>query len=314
MTRKGSGVQIPYGPLEKPQVRAFRSWPGGVFGPRCGRSALDAVFAEQRIDAVIHFAAYKAVGESVEKPLEYYDNNLGGLCTLLAAMAERGVRELVFSSSCSIYGTVDSTPITEDTPARPTNPYARTKWIGEEMLRDACAARPELNVTALRYFNPTGAHPSGLLGEDPRGIPNNVVLYLMQVAIGRLPKLRVFGNDYATPDGTGVRDYIHVVDVAEGHRVALGRFAGNAGFRVLNLGTGRGTSVLELVDAFGLACGRPIAYEIVGRRPGDVDALVADPSQAAEVLGWRTRCTLEDMCRDAWHFQTRNPCGYDGDA
>jgi UDP-glucose 4-epimerase len=277
----------------------------------CDRGGLARVFAAHDVDAVIHFAAYKAVGESVEKPLEYYDNNLGGLCTLLAVMAEHGVRDLVFSSSCSIYGTVDSTPITEDTPANPTNPYSRTKWIGEQILRDACAARPELNVTALRYFNPTGAHPSGLLGEDPRGIPNNVVPYLMQVAIGRLSKLRVFGNDYATPDGTGVRDYIHVVDVAEGHRVALGRFAGDAGFRVLNLGTGRGTSVLELVDAFGAACGRPIAYEIVGRRPGDVDALVADPSRATDVLGWRTRCTLEDMCRDAWNFQVRNPYGYD---
>ncbi len=276
------------------------------------RAALDAVFTARRIDAVIHFAAFKAVGESVAKPLAYYDNNLRSLTTLLDAMAAHDVHDLVFSSSCSIYGAVDRVPIDEDTPANPTNPYARSKWMGERILDDACLADPGLNATALRYFNPTGAHESGRLGEDPRGIPNNVMPYLMQVAIGRLPRLQVFGCDYATVDGTGVRDYLHVMDVAEGHRVALERLTGERGFRVLNLGTGTGTSVLELVAAFRTACGREIPYQIVDRRPGDVDALVADPARAVARLGWRARRGLAEMCRDAWAFQVANPHGYEG--
>ena len=275
------------------------------------RDALDAVFSSDTIDEVIHFAAFKAVGESVEKPTAYYDNNLGSLTTLLDAMHSHGVRDLVFSSSCSIYGMVERTPITEDTPASPTNPYARSKWMGELILQDACHARPDLNVTSLRYFNPTGAHESGRLGEDPRGIPNNLMPFVMQVAIGRLPRLRVFGDDYATRDGTGVRDYIHVMDIAEGHRVALERPSEASGFRVLNLGTGTGTSVLDLVDAFERASGCTIPYEVVARRPGDVDALVADVGRAADLLGWTAQRDLADMCRDAWSFQRVNPQGYD---
>ncbi|MFJ4776236.1 UDP-glucose 4-epimerase GalE [Streptomyces sp. NPDC088762] len=274
------------------------------------RRALSSVFAAHRFDAVIHFAAKKAVGESVEIPLEYYDINVGGTTALLAAMHEHGVHRLVFSSSCSIYGNATEVPLTEQSPAGPTNPYARTKLLCEEILDDACRRLPELSVLALRYFNPVGAHPSGLLGEDPHGVPNNVMPYVAQVAAGRLPRLSVFGNDYPTPDGTGIRDYIHVVDVAEGHRTALEHLGDENGMRVFNLGTGVGSSVLDLVAAFSEASGRQIPYEITGRRPGDVAELVADPSAVARAWNWATTRDLATMCRDAWRFQELNPTGY----
>ncbi|MFW6724240.1 UDP-glucose 4-epimerase GalE [Streptomyces sp. MAR4 CNY-716] len=274
------------------------------------RRALSAVFAAHPVDAVIHFAAKKAVGESVEKPVEYYDTNVGGTTALLSAMREHGVHRLVFSSSCSIYGDAAKVPLAEDAPARPTNPYATTKWLCEQVLADVCRRLPEMRVLALRYFNPVGAHPSGLLGEDPRGVPDNVMPFLTQVAVGRLPRLRVFGDDYATADGTGIRDYIHVMDVADGHRVALEHLDDDSGMRTFNLGTGAGTSVLELVAAFSRACGRAIPYEVTARRPGDVAALVADPGAVARAWNWATTRDLAAMCRDAWAFQELNPSGY----
>lgn len=274
------------------------------------RRALSAVFAAHPVDAVIHFAAKKAVGESVEKPVEYYDTNVGGTTALLSAMREHGVHRLVFSSSCSIYGDAAKVPLAEDDPAGPTNPYATTKWLCEQVLADVCRRLPEMSVLALRYFNPVGAHPSGLLGEDPRGVPDNVMPFLTQVAVGRLPRLRVFGDDYATADGTGVRDYIHVMDVADGHRVALEHLDDDSGMRTFNLGTGVGTSVLELVAAFSRACGRPVPYEVTARRPGDVAALVADPGAVARAWNWATTRDLAAMCRDAWAFQELNPSGY----
>ncbi|WP_206337660.1 UDP-glucose 4-epimerase GalE [Streptomyces sp. WAC 06738] len=276
------------------------------------RRALAEVFAAHSFDAVIHFAAKKAVGESVQQPVEYYDTNVGGTTALLSAMREHGVHRLVFSSSCSIYGDATRVPLTEADPARPTNPYATTKWLCEQVLADTCRRLPDMSVLALRYFNPVGAHESGLLGEDPRGVPNNLMPYLAQVAVGRLPGLRVFGDDYATADGTGVRDYIHVRDVAEGHRVALEHLGDENGMRVFNLGTGVGTSVLELVAAFTRACGRPIPYEITARRPGDVAALIADPGAVARAWNWTTTRDLAAMCRDAWAFQELNPSGYPG--
>jgi UDP-glucose 4-epimerase len=286
------------------------------------RAALAEVFRARRIDAVVHFAAKKAVGESVQIPLEYYDVNVGATVSLLQAMREHGVDRLVFSSSCSIYGDARPVPLDEQEPARPTNPYARSKWMCEQVLSDVAQAWPELAVLALRYFNPVGAHPGGLLGEDPRGVPNNVMPYAMQVAVGRLEQLSVFGGDYDTEDGTAVRDYIHVVDVADGHRVALEQLgvgpedepaAAQPGVRVLNLGTGVGTSVLELVAAVERASGRPLPHQIVGRRPGDVTRLVADPAAVAEAWGWQTTRTLDDMCADAWRFQQANPLGYGRD-
>jgi UDP-glucose 4-epimerase len=275
------------------------------------RRALDDVFARHPIDAVIHFAAKKAVGESMAIPIDYYDVNLAGTTSLLASMQAHGVRELVFSSSCSIYGEA-AAPLSEDDPARPTNPYARSKWICEQILRDACVRYEQLSVVALRYFNPIGAHPSGLLGEVPTGTPNNVVPYLMQVAVGRLEQLSVFGDDYGTPDGTAVRDYIHVLDVVTGHRVALEHLREETGLRVFNLGTGRGTSVLELVAALSEACGRDLPFTVTDRRPGDVAALVADPGKVRRAWGWRATRDLREMCRDAWHFQRLNPAGYAG--
>ncbi|MFD8391375.1 UDP-glucose 4-epimerase GalE [Streptomyces sp. NPDC059680] len=274
------------------------------------RKALSEVFAAHPVDAVIHFAARKAVGESVALPVEYYDTNVGGTCTLLSVMHEHGVHRLVFSSSCSVYGDADTVPLTEQSPVAPTNPYARTKLTGESILQDVCAHLADMKVLALRYFNPVGAHPSGLLGEDPRGVPNNLMPYVAQVAVGRREQLSVFGDDYPTPDGTGVRDYIHVVDVAEGHRVALEHLDDRPGMRVFNLGTGAGTSVLQLVAAFGEVSGRPVPYRIVGRRAGDVAELVADASAVADAWGWTTTRDLTAMCRDAWRFQERNPDGY----
>jgi UDP-glucose 4-epimerase len=274
------------------------------------RAALAGIFDRHAIDAVIHFAAKKAVGESMHIPLDYYDINLAGTTSLLRVMQERRVHQLVFSSSCSIYGDAARVPLTEDDEARPTNPYARSKWICEQILRDACTRYPELSVIALRYFNPIGAHPSGQLGEDPTGIPNNVVPYLMQVAVGRRAQLSVFGDDYNTPDGTAIRDYIHVLDVAAGHLDALTHLSDESGLRVFNLGTGVGTSVLQLVAAFGAACGTPVPYEITGRRPGDVAELIADPRRVQDAWGWRSTRDLDDMCRDAWRFQRLIPAGY----
>ncbi|MEU6881497.1 UDP-glucose 4-epimerase GalE [Streptomyces sp. NPDC046712] len=274
------------------------------------RRALTEVFDRHSFDAVVHFAAKKAVGESVQLPVEYYDINVGGTTALLGAMREHGVHRMVFSSSCSIYGDTTKVPLTERDPARPTNPYATTKWLCERILADVCQYVPELSVLALRYFNPVGAHPSGLLGEVPNGVPNNVMPYIAQVADGRLDRLQVFGDDYPTPDGTGVRDYVHVMDVAEGHRIALDHLDDEPGMRVFNLGTGRGTSVLELVSAFSGASGTPIPYEITGRRPGDVAELVADPTAVALAWDWTTTRNLTAMVEDAWRFQQMNPSGY----
>jgi UDP-glucose 4-epimerase len=274
------------------------------------RDALGDVFSAHPIDAVVHFAAKKAVGESMQIPLAYYDVNIGGTATLLRVMQAHDVHQLVFSSSCSIYGDADQLPLNEDSPARPTNPYARSKWICEQMMADACARYPELSIIALRYFNPAGAHPSGELGEDPSGVPNNVMPYMAQVAVGRLDELPVFGGDYPTPDGSCVRDYIHVVDLADGHRHAVEHLADRSGLRVLNLGTGIGVSVLELLAAFGAACGTDLPHRITDRRPGDVPALVADASRVEREWGWRTTRDITDMCADAWRFQQLNPAGY----
>ncbi|WP_340558869.1 UDP-glucose 4-epimerase GalE [Streptomyces sp. GSL17-111] len=280
------------------------------------RAGLDAVFAAHRVDAVIHFAARKAVGESVRMPVAYYDTNVGGTTALLGAMERHGVSRLVLSSSCSVYGDGPAGagapgPLTETDPVAPTNPYATTKLLCERIIGDVCDRLPEaFSAFALRYFNPVGAHPSGLLGEDPRGVPDNLMPYLAQVAVGRLDRLRVFGDDYPTADGTGVRDYLHVMDVAEGHRVALEHLDDEAGLRVLNLGTGTGTSVLELLAAFSAACGRRLPYEITARRPGDVAALVADPGAVRRAWGWSATRDVAAMCRDAWRFQDLNPSGY----
>jgi UDP-glucose 4-epimerase len=274
------------------------------------RAALGDVFAAHPVEAVIHFAAKKAVGESMQIPLAYYDINVGGTATLLRVMEAHGVQQMVFSSSCSIYGNAVRLPLDEDSPAGPTNPYARSKWICEQMMVDACVGNSELRVIALRYFNPVGAHPSGELGEDPTGVPNNLMPYLAQVAVGRIEEVTVFGADYPTPDGTCVRDYIHVVDLAEGHRLALEHLADEAGLHVLNLGTGVGVSVLELVATFGQACGTPLPHRIAARRAGDVPELIADPRRAKRAWGWRTTRDITVMCADAWRFQQLNPAGY----
>jgi UDP-glucose 4-epimerase len=275
------------------------------------RVGLDRIFADRAFDAVVHFAGLKAVGESVQMPLAYYDNNIGGTITLCEAMAEAGVRNIVFSSSATVYGDPATVPIREHFPTSATNPYGRSKLFIEEILRDLNVSDPTWNVALLRYFNPVGAHPSGRIGEDPNGIPNNLMPYIAQVAIGRLPKLRVFGNDYPTPDGTGVRDYIHVVDLARGHLSALQKLASDPGVVVYNLGTGRGYSVLEMVAAFAEASGRPVPYEIVERRAGDIASCYADPAAALDALGWRAELGLDDMVRDTWRWQSENPNGFD---
>ncbi|GHF30912.1 UDP-glucose 4-epimerase GalE [Streptomyces griseoluteus] len=274
------------------------------------RRALDAVFASHPIDAVIHFAAKKAVGESVRIPLTYYDINVGGTTALVSAMHDHGVHRLVFSSSCSVYGDTTIVPLTEESPVAPTNPYATTKLTCERILADLCRHVPALRVLALRYFNPVGAHSSGLLGEDPHGVPNNIMPFLTQVAVGRREELSVFGDDFPTPDGTGIRDYVHVVDVAEGHREALDHLDDEPGMRVFNLGTGHGASVLDLVQTFEEVSGQPIPYRVTERRPGDVAELVADPARVAAAWGWTARRDLAAMCRDAWNFQQHNPYGY----
>jgi UDP-glucose 4-epimerase len=278
------------------------------------RPALDAVLREHRIDAAIHFAGLKAVGESVAQPLAYFDNNINGTVTLLQALKDANVKNVVFSSSATVYGDPDSVPIPESAPLRTTNPYGRSKLIVEQMLQDLAQSDPAWRIGVLRYFNPVGAHESGLIGEDPRGIPNNLMPYIAQVAVGRRPQLAIFGNDYPTVDGTGVRDYIHVVDLARGHVAALARlFAHEGGFTV-NLGSGQGHSVLETVRAFEQASGRSVPYTIAARRPGDIAACYADPSLAQALLGWRAEKTLANMCLDHWRWQSQNPDGYTASA
>jgi len=273
--------------------------------------ALRDVFARHRFDAVIHFAGLKAVGESVEKPIEYYDNNVQGALVLCRAMAEAGVGMLVFSSSATVYGNPSSVPIREDAPLGPTNPYGHSKLMVERILGDLAASDPAAwRIALLRYFNPAGAHPSGLIGEDPQGIPNNLMPYVAQVAAGIRDRLRVFGSDYPTRDGTGVRDYIHVVDLARGHLAAMEMMQRERRGITVNLGTGRGISVLEAVRAFEHASGRPIPFEQVARRAGDVAECYADPSLAEKTLGWKATHALEDMCRDAWQWQSMNPRGF----
>ncbi|MBI5258991.1 MAG: UDP-glucose 4-epimerase GalE [Burkholderiales bacterium] len=277
----------------------------------CDAPAMNAVFERHRIDAVVHFAAFKAVGESTARPLAYYANNLGGLVTTTQVMLQHGCRRFVFSSSATVYGDPQRLPITEDSPLSATNPYGQTKLMGETILRDLGAADPAWQTACLRYFNPVGAHASGLIGEDPRGTPNNLMPYVAQVAIGRRPRLQVFGNDYPTPDGTGVRDYIHVSDLAEGHVAALRRLLDHPGSLTVNLGTGRGYSVLELVRAYAAASGREVPYEVVARRPGDVAACYADPTLARTLLGWQAHHALDRMCADSWRWQSLNPQGFE---
>jgi UDP-glucose 4-epimerase len=283
------------------------------------QEALASIFSAHAVQAVVHFAGLKAVGESVAQPLLYYQNNIEGTLNLLAAMIEAGVRTMIFSSSATVYGDPASVPIREDFPLSATNPYGRTKLMIEEILRDLWQSDRRWNTTLLRYFNPVGAHASGLIGEDPNGIPNNLMPYISQVAVGRLPELTVFGNDYPTPDGSGVRDYIHVTDLALGHIAALRHAAarclsggGYDSVLTYNLGTGRGYSVLEMVHAFEQASGKKIPYKISHRRPGDVAVCYADPALANRELGWKAERGVKEMCRDAWRWQVQNPAGYGG--
>ncbi len=276
----------------------------------CCREGMDRLFSEQDIDACIHFAGKKAVGESVAKPLEYYRNNMDATMTLLETMEKHGVNIVVFSSSATVYGIPELVPVDEKATRWCTNPYGWTKYMSEQIMRDACVANNELSCMLLRYFNPIGAHESGRIGEDPRGIPNNLMPYISQVAIGRRERLSVYGNDYNTPDGTGVRDYIHVVDLAKGHVAALRYAETHPGCTAINLGTGKGYSVLDIVHAFEAANGIKIPYVITDRRPGDVETLYADPELAEKLLGWRAEKTIEDMCRDTWNWQRNNPNGY----
>lgn len=273
-------------------------------------TGLERIFKSRPIDAVIHFAGLKAVGESVGKPLHYYANNVGGTVTLCQVMQTQGVRNLVFSSSCTVYGEPRTVPIQEDFPRSATNPYGRTKLMIEDILSDLHVADTSWNIALLRYFNPVGAHPSGRIGEDPHGIPNNLVPYIAQVAVGKLPELKVFGDDYPTPDGTGVRDYIHVIDLAVGHLRALEKLQTNPGVVPYNLGTGQGDSVLQFVAAFERVCGKKIHYKIVARRPGDVPISYADPAKAERELKWKAVRGIDEMCADVWRWQTMNPDGY----
>ncbi|KDR94632.1 UDP-glucose 4-epimerase [Peptoclostridium litorale DSM 5388] len=274
------------------------------------REALRNVFAGEKMDAVVHFAGLKAVGESVREPLMYYENNIGGTVALCEVMNEFGVKSIVFSSSATVYGDSKVMPLCEDFPTSASNPYGRSKLVIEEILRDVYASDGEWSIALLRYFNPIGAHESGRMGEDPSGIPSNLMPYITQVAVGKLEKLLVFGDDYPTPDGTGVRDYIHVVDLARGHVRALDRIAGECGVGTYNLGTGKGCSVLELVRAFESETGVDIPYEIAGRRPGDVAICYADVSKAERELGWKAEHDIMKMCRDSWNWQRNNPKGY----
>lgn len=272
-------------------------------------AAVRAVFSAHEIEAVVHFAGLKAVGESVEKPLAYYENNINGTFVLLKVMQEFGCKTIVFSSSATVYGMHNPVPYVEGMPTSATNPYGYTKVMIEQILHDICAADPEFRVVALRYFNPIGAHKSGLIGEDPNGIPNNLLPYIGQVAVGKLQQLSVFGDDYDTPDGTGVRDYIHVVDLAKGHVCAIAYAQTHTGFMPINLGTGNGVSVLEMVHAYEKACGHALNYRIAPRRAGDIASSYADASRAKELLGWEAHETLETMCADSWRFMQQNPNG-----
>ncbi|MBM6896272.1 UDP-glucose 4-epimerase GalE [Pseudoflavonifractor capillosus] len=278
----------------------------------CDAAAVEQLFTQHpEIDSVIHFAGLKAVGESVAKPLEYYTNNLTSTLVLLNAMRAHNVKNFVFSSSATVYGDPDTVPINEDFPTGgTTNPYGTTKLFIEQILKDYCKADPTLNVAVLRYFNPIGAHESGLIGEDPNGIPNNLVPYIAQVAVGKLEKLHVFGGDYPTPDGTGVRDYIHVVDLARGHVAAIQKVSQNCGLFICNLGTGKGYSVLDILHAYEKACGKELPYVMDPRRPGDIAACYADPQKALDEMGWKAQYGIEEMCASSWKWQSGNPNGY----
>ena len=276
----------------------------------CDKDAMRKIFSAHKFDAVINFAGYKAVGESVQKPLEYYENNIYGMLALLDVMREFNVKNLVFSSSATVYGNPHTVPITEDFPLSTTNPYGSTKLFIEYILKDLAKADKDFNIAILRYFNPVGAHPSGLIGEDPNGIPNNLCPYITKVAAGKLEKVSVYGGDYDTPDGTGVRDFIHVVDLAKGHVLAVNKLLTNSGLFIVNLGTGRGYSVLEMIKAFSKALGREIPYVITSRRPGDIATCYANPELAEKLIGFKATKTLDDMCRDALNWQMKNPDGY----
>lgn len=281
----------------------------------CSAEDMEKIFSENPdITSVIHFAGLKAVAVSVSQPVEYYKNNIGGTLTLVEAMKNHGVKSIIFSSSATVYGSPKELPITEECPKGTcTNPYGWTKWMIEQILTDVQTADPDWNVILLRYFNPVGAHSSGLIGEDPQGVPNNLTPYIAQVAVGRRPHLNVNGNDYNTPDGTGVRDYIHVVDLAEGHIKALDKIdTMNGGVKIYNLGTGKGSSVFDVLHAYERACGRELPYVIAPRRPGDIDACWADPTLAEKELGWKAEYDLDDMCRDSYNWQQKNPYGYSG--
>ncbi len=282
-----------------------------ITGDVRAKADLARVFANYPIAVAVHFAGLKAVGEGEAEPLRYYDNNVVGSLRLVEAMQAAGVKRLVFSSSATVYGEPDASPIPESAPLRPANVYGRSKRMVEDLLRDMQRADPGWSVALLRYFNPVGAHPSGLIGEDPHGLPNNLMPFVAQVAVGRLPELRIFGGDYPTPDGTGVRDYIHVMDLAEAHAAAVDwALAAPGGELTVNLGTGRGYSVLEVVRAFEQACGRTLPYRIVARRAGDVPAYWGDPARAKAMLGWTAKRTLAEMCRDTWNWQRQNPDGF----
>ena len=274
--------------------------------------AIDAIFEKENIDSVIHFAALKAVGESCQIPLRYFDNNLTGTLNLLKVMEKHGVKSIVFSSSATVYGKPESVPIREDFPLSVSNPYGGTKLIIEDMIRDIYKSDNEWDIALLRYFNPIGAHESGMIGENPHGIPNNLLPYVAKVAAGQLECVNVFGDDYDTPDGTGVRDYIHVVDLATGHIKALEKLVTHPGLVTYNLGTGVGYSVLDIIKNFEKACGKEIPYKITPRRPGDIDMCYADPAKAKEELGWEATRSIDKMCEDAWRWQTKNPNGYEG--
>lgn len=284
--------------------------PSFVEGDVRNKALLVQVLHDHKIDAVIHFAGLKAVGESVDHPLRYYDNNVQGTLVLIDAMKQVGVITLVFSSSATVYAPSHDMPLHEASVKGASSPYGRSKWMVEEILADVVASDPSWSMTALRYFNPVGAHPSGLMGEDPQGVPNNLMPFIAQLAVGQRSVLRVFGNDYETPDGTGVRDYIHVMDLADGHLAALQHAHGRAGHHVFNLGSGQGHSVLEMLATFAQACGKSLPHEFVPRRSGDLAAFWADASLAEKVLGWRVRRSLQAMCEDTWRWQSQNPKGY----
>lgn len=284
--------------------------PAFIQGDVRDQAQVEAILREYAIDAVIHFAGLKAVGESVEQPLRYYDTNVHGSLVLINAMRTVGVKTLVFSSSATVYGDAQSMPLRETAPMSATNPYGRSKLMVEEILSDVVTSEPGWSMTALRYFNPVGAHPSGRMGEDPQGIPNNLMPYIAQVAVGRRDALRIFGNDYPTPDGTGLRDYIHVMDLADGHLSALRYAHGRSGHHVFNLGTGQGHSVIEMLEAFGRACGKKLPFEFAPRRPGDVAASWADPTRAQLALNWSAQRSIDTMCQDTWRWQSNHPQGY----